>query len=158
MTATNALFMGFKAKLLAPASTALVSTGDALDQTAGLLSITLIETALTTNTVTDVSEITHTDRGAINTAVVGTPQVMTGTTVTNPTSATIRWDSTNDVTFTAVTGAVCHQVVVWQNVAAGTNADDLLICKFGVQANGLPVTPNGGNIVVQWSANGLFEW
>lgn len=157
MTATNALFMGFKGKLLAPASTALVATGDALDQTAGLDSETLIECALIDNGVTDVSEITHTDRGAINTAVVGTPQVMTGTTITNPTSSTIRWDA-NDVTFTAVSGATVEQVVIWQNVAAGTNADDILICKFGVQANGLPVTPNGGNIVVQWSANGIFEW
>jgi len=156
MTATNALFMGFKAKLIAPAATALVPTADALAAN-GLDDEALIECTLTANTVTDVSEVTHTDRGDINTAVVPTPVVMTGTAITNPASATVRWDA-NDVTFTSVTGVVCHQVVIWQNIAAGSNDDDLLICKFGVQSNGLPVTPNGGNIVVQWNASGIFEW
>lgn len=152
MTATNALFMSFKVRQLTATSTSVI-TGPTL---ADLDSETLIECALTDNGVTDISEITHQDLADISTAIVGTAQVMTGTAISNPTSATVRFDA-NDVTFTAVSGATVEQVVVYNN-SAGATSTDLLICKFGVQANGLPVTPNGGNIVVQWSANGLFEW
>lgn len=150
MTTANALFMAFKVRQLTTETT-LISGPTVAD----LGSETLIECVLTDNGVTDLSEITHQDVADVSTSFVPTPVVVTGTTITNPTSATVRWDA-NDVTFTSVSGASCEQVLLYNN-SAGATSTDLLICKFGT-ATGLPVTPNGGNIVVQWSANGVFEW
>jgi hypothetical protein len=156
MTATNALFMAFKARAIS-SSTSLI-TGPTWGTTAlgDLDSETLVNCVLTDNGVIDISEVTHQDVADVTTAFVPTPVVMTGTAITNPSSATVRWDA-NDVTFTSVSGATCEQVVTYFETAGATSTD-ILICKFGVQSNGLPVTPNGGNIVVQWNASGIFEW
>lgn len=61
----------------------------------------------------------------------------------------------NDVTFSAVTGDVSEAIIIWKDggdggtTAAGTN--DLLICFIDTVTSGLPVTPNGGDITVQWA-------
>jgi len=151
MTANNALFMSFKARAIS-ATTSLIS-GPTL---ADLDSELLITCVLTDNTDVDLSEVTHQDKADVVAAFVpSTGVVMTGTAITNPSSATVRFDA-NDVTFTSVTGDQAEQVLIF-NESAGADSTDILICKFGT-ATGLPVTPNGGNIVVQWNASGVFEW
>lgn len=152
MTTNNALFMSFKARALS-STTSLISGPTVAD----LDSETLITCVLTDNSDTDLNEATHQDKADISTLafVPSTGVVMTGTTITNPSSATVRFDA-NDVTFTSVTGDQAEQVLIF-NESAGADATDILICKFGT-ATGLPVTPNGGNIVVQWNASGIFEW
>ncbi len=61
-----------------------------------------------------------------------------------------------DVTLTAVTGDVSESVDIYQHT--GTEATSLLIANIDT-ATGLPVTPNGGNITVQWDAgaNKIFK-
>lgn len=61
-----------------------------------------------------------------------------------------------DVTFTAVTGDVCEALVIWQDT--GVESTSRLIAYIDV-ATGLPVTPNGGDITVQWDsgANKIFK-
>tara|TARA_R110000772_G_scaffold144025_2_gene253591 strand:- start:4373 stop:4771 length:399 start_codon:yes stop_codon:yes gene_type:complete len=54
-----------------------------------------------------------------------------------------------DVTFSAVTGDVSEFLVIYQDT--GVEGTSRLIARIDT-ATGLPVTPNGGDIQVQWSA------
>jgi hypothetical protein len=61
-----------------------------------------------------------------------------------------------DVTLTSVTGDVGESIDIYQHT--GTEATSLEIANIDT-ATGLPVTPNGGNITVQWDsgANRIFK-
>jgi len=63
----------------------------------------------------------------------------------------------NDVTFTAVTGDVSEALVLILDT--GDPATSPLIAYIDTVASGLPVTPNGGNILIQWDsgANKIFK-
>lgn len=56
-----------------------------------------------------------------------------------------------DKTLTAVTGDVAESIDVWKST--GTESSSRLICNIDT-ATGLPVTPNGGDINVQWDNGG----
>ena len=62
----------------------------------------------------------------------------------------------NDVTFTSVTGASIEAIVLYKDT--GTDATSPLIA-FIDTATGLPITPNGGDIIVTWDngANKIFK-
>jgi hypothetical protein len=155
MTTTNALFAAFKARALS-SSTTLISGPTWGSTTLGDLdSETLVKCTLTDDTDVNLDEATHQDWADVSAASVPTSVVMTGTAITQPSGATIAFDAA-DVTFTSVTGDQAEQVLIWFDTA-GANTTDILICKFGT-ATGLPVTPNGGNIIVQWNASGIFTW
>lgn len=80
--------------------------------------------------------------------VVGTESAaMDGKTFTNGT-----FDA-NNVTFSAVTGNTVEAIVVF--VDTGNAATDALVCYVDSASSGLPVTPNGGDIVVAWNASGI---
>ncbi len=81
--------------------------------------------------------------------VVGTDQPITTPTVTNGT-----FDG-DDVTFTAVSGASVEALVIYRH-NAGANTTWRLVLFEDSSVTGLPVTPNGGNIVVTWNASGIF--
>lgn len=59
-----------------------------------------------------------------------------------------------DTTFASVTGSSVEELVIYKNT--GTPANDVLLVSFDT-ATGLPVTPNGGDIVIQWNASGIFS-
>lgn len=61
-----------------------------------------------------------------------------------------------DITFTGVTGDQSEALVIWKDT--GTPATSPLIAYIDT-ATGLPVTPNTGDIIVQWSdgANKIFK-
>lgn len=82
------------------------------------------------------------------TGVVGTPVTLTSKTVTNG-----AFDAA-DVTFTAVTGASVEALVVYKDT--GSAATSPLIAFIDTGTN-LPVTPNGGDITIQWNASGIFS-
>jgi hypothetical protein len=81
--------------------------------------------------------------------VVGTDQQLTTPTTTNGT-----FDA-DDVTYTAVTGSTVGALVVYRK-NAGANTTWRLVMYEDTSVTGLPVTPNGGNIVVTWNASGIF--
>ena len=58
-----------------------------------------------------------------------------------------------DVTFTAVTGDVSEALVIYKDT--GNEATSPLIAYIDT-ATGLPVTPNGGDITIEWNASGIF--
>jgi len=61
-----------------------------------------------------------------------------------------------DVTFNTVTGDPCEVLVIYQD--SGVEATSRLIAYLDT-ATGLPVTPNGGDIQVQWDngVNRIFK-
>lgn len=57
-----------------------------------------------------------------------------------------------NVVLSNVTGDPSESIDIYQHT--GTESTSRLICNIDT-ATGLPVTPNGGNITVQWSDTGL---
>lgn len=81
--------------------------------------------------------------------VVGTDQEITTKTQTTGT-----FDG-DDVTYTAVSGNSVEAIVLYRK-NAGANTTWPLIAFIDTGVTGLPVTPNGGNIVITWNASGIF--
>lgn len=80
--------------------------------------------------------------------VVGTPQTLGSKTFTNGV-----FDAA-DVTFTAVTGNSVEALVIYEDT--GSSATSTLLVYIDSGTN-LPVTPNGGDITIQWNASGIFS-
>lgn len=81
--------------------------------------------------------------------VVGTPVTIgTSKTYTNGT-----FDAA-DITFSAVSGATVEALVIY--VDTGSAATSPLVAYIDT-ATGLPVTPNGGDITITWSASGILS-
>lgn len=81
--------------------------------------------------------------------VVGTDQ-----RITTPTVALGTFDG-DDLTYTAVSGASIEALVIYRK-NSGANTTWRLVLYEDTSVTGLPVTPNGGNIVVIWNASGIF--
>ena len=61
-----------------------------------------------------------------------------------------------DVTFTSVTGASIESIIIYSD--SGTESTSPLIAYIDT-ATGLPITPNGGDIIVTWDngTNKIFK-
>lgn len=81
--------------------------------------------------------------------VVGTPQTINNTTVTNG-----LFDGDN-VTYTAVTGNSVEALLIY--IDTGSAATSRLVAWIDTSVTGLPVTPNGGDITITWNASGIFQ-
>ena len=62
----------------------------------------------------------------------------------------------DDVTFTAVSGTIIGAIVIYRR-NTGANTTYRLVLYEDTSVTGLPVTPNGGNIVITWNASGIFQ-
>lgn len=62
----------------------------------------------------------------------------------------------NDVTFSAVSGASCEALILFKDT--GSSSTSPLIAYIDT-ATGLPITPNGGDIIVTWDngPNKIFK-
>jgi len=71
-------------------------------------------------------------------------------------SAALGVADANDTTHSSVTGDTCEAIVLYKDT--GTPATSPLIAYID-SATGLPVTPNGGDITIQWDsgANKIFK-
>jgi hypothetical protein len=128
----NALYPKAKEKFL-----------DALiDMPTDTIKIALIDTGVYTYSSTDEFF------SAASSAVVGTAVTLASKTITNGV-----FDAA-DVTFTSVTGASVEALIIYKDT--GSAATSPLIMYLDVAASGLPVTPNGNNIDVQFNASGIF--
>lgn len=129
----NALYPKWKENLLQ------ISADNGLNGTA---KVALIDTG--------VKGYTDTDQfySAMSTAVVGTPVTLASKTYTNGV-----FDAA-DVTFSAVTGNSCEALLIY--IDTGNAANSPLVAYIDTSVTGLPVTPNGGDINVAWSASGIF--
>jgi hypothetical protein len=80
--------------------------------------------------------------------VVGTPQEILNTTVTNGV-----FDGDN-VTFTTVTGDTVEALVIY--IDTSDAATSRLVAYIDTGVTGLPVIPNGGDLTINWNASGIF--
>jgi len=60
-----------------------------------------------------------------------------------------------DITYTAVAGVVSYEALVIYVQNAEANTTWRLVAFLDTGITGLPVTSNGGNIVVSWNASGI---
>ena len=83
-------------------------------------------------------------------ARIAGPVTMTGKATTGGAA------DANDVTFTAVSGTSIEAIIIY--VDTGTESTSPLIA-FIDTATGLPITPNGGDIIVTWDngTNKIFK-
>lgn len=81
-------------------------------------------------------------------AIVGTAATLASKTITGGV-----FDAA-DVTFTSVSGVSVEALIIFKDT--GSAATSPLIMYIDVAASGLPVTPNGNNIDVQFNASGIF--
>lgn len=81
-------------------------------------------------------------------AIVGTAATLASKTITGGV-----FDAA-DVTFTSVSGVSIEALIIFKDT--GSAATSPLIMYIDVAASGLPVTPNGNNIDVQFNASGIF--
>lgn len=79
----------------------------------------------------------------------------TDVAITTPTVVNGLFDG-DDVTFTAVSGTVIGAIVIYRK-NTGANTTWRLVLFEDTSVTGLPVTPNGGNIVITWNASGIFQ-
>jgi len=113
-----------------------------IDMPTDTIKIALIDTALYTYSAA------HEFYSSASAAQVGTPVTLASKTITSGV-----FDADN-VTFTSVTGASVEALIIYKDT--GSAATSPLIMYIDVAASGLPVTPNGNNIDVQFNASGIF--
>lgn len=131
----NAVYPKFKEALLDSASNA-----DVNDNT---VKVALVDTG------TYTYNSTHDFYDDLS-GVVGTPQTINNTTVTNG-----LFDG-DDVTFTSVSGNSVEALVIY--IDTGVAGTSRLIAYIDTGQTGLPVTPNGGNITITWNASGIIQF
>lgn len=134
----NAIYPKFKEEL------AKVNANNALNSSEGTTGVY----AALVDTGTYTYSASHQFYSSLS-GVVGTDQEILSKTVTNGTL-----DGT-DLTFTGVTGASVEAIVLYRK-NAGANTTWPLIAYIDTGVTGLPVTPNGGNVLIQWNASGIF--
>lgn len=57
-----------------------------------------------------------------------------------------------DTTLTSVTGDQFEALVIWKNTGTESTSRLLIYLDSG---SGLPLTPNTGNVLIQWAAGGI---
>lgn len=89
------------------------------------------------------------------TAIAGGARVSTSGAFTGKTSTAGVADAA-DVTFTAVTGATTEAIVIYKHTGSDATARLIL---FLDTVTGIPFTPSGADIIVQWSngADKIFK-
>lgn len=60
-----------------------------------------------------------------------------------------------DTVFSALTGDPVESLILFKD--SGTETTSTLICRWDT-ATGLPLTPNGGDVTVVWSASGIYQF
>lgn len=85
---------------------------------------------------------------SVSASAVGTPQTLTSKTFTNGV-----FDAA-DSTFTSVTGSQVVSLVIY--IDTGNSATSPLVAFIDTGVTNLPVTPNGGDILITWNASGIF--
>ena len=138
----NALYKLYKQVLL----------GAGLSLSGGTVKATLVDAGgYTVNTTTDQ----YMNKDTIPLAA----RIGSNVTLASKTVALGVFDAA-DVTFTAVSGASVEAIVIWVDGGGGgtsqSGTTDSLVVYIDTGTN-LPVTPNGGDIVVAWNASGIFS-
>lgn len=108
------------------------------------------ECVLGTSSIYTVNLTTHEFYSAMNAGVVAGPVALASKAVTAGAA------DANDVTFSSVSGTTIQFIGLYKNV---TNPSDSPLLAYIDTATGLPITPNGGDIIVTWDngPNKIFK-
>lgn len=115
----------------------------------GTIKLSLLDTA-------DDAIVVATDQDLAD--IVGAGIVATGTLASKTVilaSPAVTFDAA-DLTLTAVTGDSAENMFIYQDT--GTAGTSLLLVVFDTFTSGMPVTPNGGDIVVAFHASGICQF
>jgi hypothetical protein len=118
----------------------------ALSWTADTIKVILVDTAAYTANFT-----THEFKSDISgSAIIAGPITLASKTATGGAC------DAADATFTSVSGASIEAIIIYKDT--GTDATSPLIAYIDT-ATGLPITPNGGDIIVTWDngPNRIFK-
>lgn len=99
----------------------------------GTLKVALVDTAVYTYSAT------HDFYSDVSAGVVGTPVALSNVTTTDGAL------DADPVTFTSVSGATCEALVLY--VDTGVAGTSPVLAYIDTGQTGLPVTPDGGNII-----------
>ncbi len=94
----------------------------------------------------DTGEYTYSSSDEFRSDIPNSAVISTAT-LSNKTITNGVFDA-DDATFTSVTGANCEALIIFQNT--GTQSTSRLIAYID-SATGLPILPNGGDIIVAFS-------
>ena len=103
-----------------------------------------------------INALTQSDRVIVN-PTPGTTRDSVDVPLTTPTIGTVAvgvFDA-DDVTFSSISGDAADYLVLYKYDATPANAT--LIVTWDSTTTGLPVTPNGGDIIVTWNASGILQ-
>jgi hypothetical protein len=143
---TNSLYLAFKQEQIGDAA----GPGHgAVDWEADTVNLVLIDSADYTASINVDADLVDIPSGA---------RVATGTLASKTAIASgnkLVQDAA-DLTLTGVSGDQSEAIALYKN--SGSAATSLLIVLFDTFTSGMPVLPNGGDIVVQWNASGIFDW
>lgn len=142
----NALFAAYKQVLLGDGAITGFSVPDLEGGDQRVIGIDVADDDPVIATDQDLADIAAGARVA-TVALASESVALSGSTVT--------YDAA-DPTFSAVTGDQFEELAIYEHT--GTEATSLLIVSFDTFASGMPVTPNGGDIVIAWHASGIFSW
>lgn len=135
----NVLYPKWKeARLQGTANAALDGSG-----TTGVYAV-LVDTGVYTYSAS------HEFFSSVASAKIGTEVEITSKTFTNG-----LFDGA-DVTETAVSGNSAEAIVIFIK-NAGANTTWRLVAYLDTGITGIPVTPNGGDININWNASGIFQ-
>lgn len=77
-----------------------------------------------------------------------------GSALSSKTTTNGTFDAADDV-HSSVTGNTIEAIWIWIDTA-GASSTDPLVAFFDTSITGAPVTPNGGDITIQWNGSGIF--
>lgn len=84
-------------------------------------------------------------------SIVGSPQQ-----ITNPSVSVADVFTGDSVVFVSISGAECDAIVVYR-ANSGFTSTWRLVMYEDTGIVGFPITPNGGNIVIIWNPQGIFQ-
>lgn len=123
---------------------AALGSGTFVDMDGDTIKVDLVDSAdYTVNLTTHDFHDDVTAGGIVSTATLASKAIASGA-----------FDSA-DPTFSSVTGDVSELLVLWKDT--GTPSTSTLVAYYDTFSSGMPVTPNGGNIVVTVNASGWFS-
>lgn len=101
----------------------------------------------------DLADYTYSAAHEFLTDVPAAARVATSANLASKTATNGTFDAA-DVTFNTVSGDPSEALILY--IDTGTEATSRLVCFQDTGVNGLPVTPNGGNLPIAWDAAGIF--
>lgn len=118
----------------------------------GLISWTThtIRAVLVDATVYQVDLANHQWLSSVSSGIVATSGPLANKSVTAGVA------NADPITFTGVSGPTCSAIVLYRDTGVASTSR---LIAYLTQATGLPVSPNGGNVVVSWdtAASKIFK-